>query len=108
MLRSMGYGGQWFELWIERMVFDLKENVRDGVRENPEVVSVLDHLIRVAAAHARSKHPEHCRSIAEILQIGRDMSFPDYDKVTDDVLLLGKKVTTGFLEAEVAQLPLRN
>lgn len=102
MLRSSGYGGQWIELWIERMVFDLKDNVRDRVREHPEVIFVNDHLLRVAAAQARSAHPDHCRSIQEILEIGRDMTFPQYDFIADAVLLLHKQVDGGLTDAEVA------
>lgn len=95
-----GPGAGVLELWIERMILYLKSEVRDKVRENPEVIFMNDHLLAEAAAKARAEEPEHCWSCAELGKPGHQQAFPQYDEDFDGVLLLGKRDSAGLTNGE--------
>lgn len=94
-LRCCGPGAHHLELWIERMVGYMKEDVRARVRQFPELTFVKGHLMHRATLRRRRQHPDHCLSIDEHRKAGRQMPFPSYDQLHQcdeaSVLLLGKR-----------------
>ena len=89
-----------FELWIEHIVLYLKRDVRDRVREHPELIFVHDHLLTVAAAKARAAHLAHNRTAQELGKAGHAQQFSAYDEEADGVLLLDKRAAVDLLPAE--------